>query len=229
MKVEVWSDIACPYCYLGKHHLEKALQEFEHREKVEVEYKSFELDRNAKINYNEDIFDLLAKKYGQTREWALKSAQSLANKGKEIGLQFNFEQLVPTNTFMAHRLIHFAESKGLGKEAKELLFEAYFRDGRHIGESEILVEIAKSLGFSQEETQAFLESDRYSAEVRDEEQLAARFGINGVPFFVINRKYGISGAQAVEYFKEALSKAFEEEEFKRPESEANCGPEECKA
>lgn len=207
MKVEIWSDIACPFCYIGKRHFEKAVQSFSDDANIEVEWRSFELDPNAKKDYEDDLYTLLANKYGQTREWAINSAESMRQKGKDIGLEFNFDDTISTNTFDAHRLIHLAKSHGKQNEIEEALFEAYFRNGKHIGNQEVLLDIGERIGLDEKELRSMLDSDLYSKEVRDDEALSQQFGIRGVPYFVINRKYGISGAQPVAHFVQVLEKA----------------------
>lgn len=210
MKVEIWSDIACPFCYIGKRHFEKALASFPNEE-IEVEWKSFELDPNAQKEYEDDLYTLLANKYKQTREWALESATSMKQKGKDVGLDFNFNKTISTNTFDAHRLIHLAKSKGKQDEAEEVLFKAYFTDGKHIGNPEVLPEIGSAIGLEASEVKQMLVSNLYAEEVRADENLSQEFGIRGVPFFVINRKYGISGAQPVDHFIDTINKALSEE------------------
>lgn len=210
MKVEIWSDVACPFCWIGKRHFESAVQKLG-LEDVEVEWKSFELDPQAKRDYEDDLYTLLANKYGQTQEWALAMSDDMKQRGKDLGLEFNFDKTVPTNTYDAHRFLHLAKSKGLQNEAEEALFQAYFKDGRHVGDKETLKNIGKGLGMEISEIDHMLNSDLYASEVHEDELLGHSFGIRGVPFFAVNRKYGISGAQPVEHFMEVLSKANHEE------------------
>jgi predicted DsbA family dithiol-disulfide isomerase len=229
MKVEIWSDIACPFCYIGKHHFEKAVESLSLQGNVEVEWKSFELDPNAQRDYEDDLYTLLANKYGQTRDWAIDSAESMKEKGKELGLVFNFDDMISTNTFNAHRLIHLAKSKELQNEVEEALFEAYFRDGRHIGNPDTLMEIGQVIGLKQKEIASMLNSDMFEKEVRTDEQQSQQFGIRGVPFFVINRKYGISGAQPISHFIEVMEKVQHEETIISPagNSENACDIDGC--
>ena len=202
MKVEIWSDIACPFCYIGKRHFEKALESLPFKESIDVEWKSFELDPYAIQDYEDDLYTLLANKYGQSREWAVNSAENMKERGKDVGLTFNFDETISTNTFDAHRMIHLAKSKGLQDDAEEALFEAYFRDGRHIGTKHVIREIGREIGLDDQELSTMLNSDMYAKDVIEDEQLSQQFGIRGVPYFVINRKYGISGAQPVSQFVE---------------------------
>ena len=211
MKVEIWSDIACPFCYIGKHHFEKALKQLSFRDSIEVEWKSFELDPYAQLDYEDDLYTLLANKYGQSREWAINSAEHMRQRGKEIGLVFNFDDTKSTNTFNAHRLIHLAKSKGLQLEAEEALFEAYFRDGKHIGKPDVLKEIGKKLGLDKEELRSLFGSEAFSEDVSNDEMESHKLGIRAVPYFVIDRKYGISGAQPVEHFVQVFNKIHDEQ------------------
>ena len=211
MKVEIWSDIACPFCYIGKHNFERALKSLPKNSEIEVEWKSFELDPYAQKNYEDDIYTLLANKYGQTREWAVRSAESMKQKGQDIGLEFNFDQTISTNTFDAHRLLHLAKKAGKQNEAEEALFEAYFRDGKHIGNHEDLIAIGESIGLEEQEIKSMLNSDQFAREVREDETMSQQFGIRGVPYFVVNRKHGISGAQPISHFIDVLKKVLDEE------------------
>lgn len=210
MKVEIWSDVACPFCWIGKHHFESAVEQLK-LSNLDIVWKSFELDPYAKQDYDEDMYTLLANKYGQTREWAKNSAAYMKERGKEIGLEFNFDDTISTNTFNAHRLIQLAKSKVLQNEAEEALFKAYFRDGRHIGDSNTLLEIGPEIGIEKGEIEEMLNSDLFTNDVRADEQQSQQFGIRGVPYFIINRKYGISGAQPIEHFVDVLKKAQSDE------------------
>ena len=229
MKVEIWSDIACPFCWIGKHHFEKAVHKMGLMD-VKVEWKSFELDPHANQDYEDDLYALLANKYGQSREWALNSAEHMRQKGERIGLEFNFDRTISTNTFDAHRLIHLAKTRGKQIEAEEALFSAYFKDGKHIGKKETLLEIGVALGMDKVEVKKTLESEAFSKDVRQDELLSQQFRITGVPFFVINRKYGISGAQPVEHFIKILNNAKTDEEDVQVDQNAegdSCGVDGC--
>ena len=230
MKVEIWSDIACPFCYIGKRHFEMALKQLPFGDSVEVEWKSFELDPNALPEYEDDLYTLLANKYGQSREWAINSAEYMRQKGKEIGLTFNFDHTKSTNTFKAHQLIHLAKSKGLENEAGEALFEAYFKDGMHIGKIEVLTEVGKGIGLEEQEVTSTLNSDIFGDEVRNDELESQQLGIRAVPYFVIERKYGISGAQPIEHFVQVLTKVHKdlvEIAVENDESDNSCSVEGC--
>lgn len=230
MKVEIWSDIACPFCYIGKRRFEEALRQFESGHEVEVVYRSFELDPHAPRDVGMDIYDMLAQKYGISREQAKAMNQNVAKMAKSAGLRFQFDNVVLTNTFDAHRLTHYAAQHGKMAEMKERLLQAYFEEGRHVGDRETLALLAAEVGLDRTGAQEVLGSDAYGDEVRRDEAEARQLGIHGVPFFVINRKYGISGAQSVEVFLEALQKAWSEQpklKIVSGEDAAACTDESC--
>jgi predicted DsbA family dithiol-disulfide isomerase len=216
MKIEVWSDFVCPFCYIGKRRLEKALEQFPQKDQVEVVFRSFELDPNAKKSYDMTIHEIIAKKYGITIEQAKKTNEDIAKQAEAVGLTFRFESMLPTNTFDAHRLDKYASEHGKMLEMTERLLKAYFTDSKHISDYAVLAELASEIGLDREEVKHVLESNRYSEEVRKDEEEAAQLGIRGVPFFVINSKYAISGAQPTEIFLQALEKVWEEENSATP-------------
>jgi predicted DsbA family dithiol-disulfide isomerase len=211
MKVEIWSDIACPFCYIGKRRFEAALERFPASSQVEVVYRSFELDPHAERDIDHDVHDMLAAKYGMSREQAKAMNENVTEQARSVGLTYRLDQMILTNTLDAHRLIQYASRHGKMIEMKERLLKAYFTDSMHVGDHDTLVALAAEVGLDPQETASMLKGDEYKAEVRADEQEAGKLGIRGVPFFVINRKYGISGAQPTEVFVEALQKAWEEE------------------
>ncbi|RAP77097.1 DsbA family oxidoreductase [Paenibacillus montanisoli] len=211
MKVEIWSDIACPFCYIGKRLFEKGLAQFEHKDQVEVIYRSFQLDPNAEKNPKHDVYDLVAGKYGVSRERSIQLHENLVMQAAAQGLEFNFEHAIPANSLDAHRLIHYAGMHGKRTEAAELLFKAYFTDSKHIGELETLKGVAADAGLNPAEVETMLASDAFKAEVQAECNEAAALGANGVPFFVINRKYAVAGALESDVFLDVLTKSWEEE------------------
>lgn len=211
MKIEVWSDFVCPFCYIGKRHLEMALEQFPYRDKVEVVFKSFELDPNVKTDYSVTIDEAIARKYGIPLEQAKQSNESIISQAASVGLTYDFSKMTPTNTFRAHRLAKYAEKQGKLMEMTERLLKAHFMNGERIDEVDTLVQIAGEVGFEQSDVQKVLESDQFTNEVRNDETEAQLLGVQGVPFFVINRKYAISGAQPLEVFVSALQKVWEEE------------------
>ncbi|WP_404428113.1 DsbA family oxidoreductase [Sutcliffiella horikoshii] len=214
MKIEIWSDYVCPFCYIGKRRLEKALEDFPHKDKIEIEYKSFELDPNAKRDTDFTIYEILAKKYGMPVEEAKRMSAGVAKQAAEVGLQFNFDTSIPTNTFDAHRLAKYAETKGKAKEMTERLLKSYFTESKHIGDKGYLKELAVSLGLDSAEVEEVLAGEAYEKDVRFDQREAREIGVQGVPFFVLNSKYAISGAQPPEVFAEALAKVWEEENEK---------------
>ncbi|MEH7375584.1 DsbA family oxidoreductase [Neobacillus drentensis] len=212
MKIEVWSDYVCPFCYIGKRRLEVALDQFPHREKVEVEFKSFELDPNSPKNIGQNIHEVLAKKYGMSVEKAKEANQGVGQQAATVGLKFYFDEMKPTNTFDAHRLAKFAKTQGKEAAVSEMLLHAYFTESKHIGDIETLADIAEAAGLNRQEVvQVLNDKEAYATDVRQDESLAQQYGVRGVPYFVINQKYAISGAQPTETFMGALQKVWEEE------------------
>ncbi len=210
MQVEIWSDVVCPWCYIGKRRFENALAGFKHRDQVEVVWKSFELDPHAPRTSEETLNQMLAKKYGMSEEKAAAANQRVTTLAAQEGLAYHLDQAHPGNTFDAHRLIHFAASRGLQGEMKERLMHAYFSEGQPVGNRETLVKLGAEVGLDAEEVRNVLAGDEYADEVNADKREASLLGINGVPFFVIDEKYGISGAQPTELFQQALEQAWAE-------------------
>lgn len=209
MKVDIWSDVRCPFCYIGKRKFEAALAEFEHKEEIEVEWHSFELDQNIVTVLDKSSEEYLAERYGKSREWAAESHKHVAQAAAEVGLEFNLGQSVVANSFDAHRLIQLAKSKGLGDEIEEALFKAYFTDGKNIDDRTSLIETGVLAGLDAAEITSVLNSDQFTDEVRYDEKTAETIGVRGVPFFVFNEKLAVSGAQPPETFLGALKQAWE--------------------
>jgi len=212
MKIEVWSDFVCPFCYIGKRRLEEALASFPYRENVEVVFRSFELDPNAKKETPFNIHEMIAQKYGISVEEAKRANADIGKQAEALGLTFRFETMKPTNTFDAHRLAQYAKEKGKLDEVVERLFYAYFTESKRISDRNVLLELAEAAGLDRKEAEAVLDDGRYAEQVRHEEAIAAQLGVRGVPFFVLNQKYAISGAQPVEVFRQALEKVWTEEQ-----------------
>jgi predicted DsbA family dithiol-disulfide isomerase len=210
MKVEIWSDVVCPWCYIGKRRFEDALARFDHRGDVEVVWRSFELDPQAPVRRDGDAADRLAGKYGMTREKALAAQAHMTEVAAEEGLDFNFELSKSGNTFDAHRLLHLAADRGVQDAAKERLLKAYFTEGEPIGEPETLARLAAEAGLDPEEVKSVLASDRYATEVRADQRDAAGIGISGVPFFVVDRTYAVSGAQPADLLLKVLERSWSE-------------------
>ncbi len=209
MKVEIWSDYACPFCYIGKRRFEKALEQFPHKNEVELVFRSFELDPSSPKEIKSSMQEILSTKYGMSLEEAKAGNDRLAEQAMEEGLVYRFDTLIPTNTFDAHRLTHYAGEQGKMAEMSERLFKAYFTDSLHIGNEDTLVFLAQGIGLSGEEVGTILSSDAFANEVRHDERLAGEIGIRGVPYFVLDGKYAISGAQPLETFQKALQQVWE--------------------
>ncbi|MCC9134805.1 DsbA family protein [Pontibacter silvestris] len=212
MKVNIWSDIMCPFCYIGKRKFENALVQFSGKEEVEVEWHSFQLQPDVQQVPGKDLYDFFAEIKGTSREEAKQMNDHMANMAKEVGLNYDFDHAVVANTFDGHRLIHLAAKHGLQDQAKERLLSAYFTEGKNIQDQDTLVQLGAEVGLQEEEVRAMLVSDAFAYEVKADIQSAQNLGIRGVPFFVINHKYGISGAQPSELFLEALQKVWQEEQ-----------------
>lgn len=212
MRIDIWSDYACPFCYIGKRRLENALSQFPNRDKVEVVYRSFQLDPTAAVKNDKDIHDLLAVKYGMTRDKAKAMNEQLAEQARGVGLDFHFDTIQSTNTFDSHRLSHYASSQGKAAEMTERLLQAYFTDSLNLGERSVLVSLAAEVGLDQAATAAMLESEAYKDEVYADIAEGQRLNINGVPFFVFNNKYAVSGAQPGPVFTEVLDTVWAEEQ-----------------
>ncbi|MBO0778912.1 MAG: DsbA family oxidoreductase [Ktedonobacteraceae bacterium] len=210
MKVEIWSDVVCPWCYIGKRRFEAALARFAHRDDVEITWRSFELDPTAPRRIPGSLNDMIAQKLGKTPDQAAALHAQLTTMAGREGLDYQLDKAQPGNTFDAHRLIHLAATYGLQGTMKERLLKAYFSDGLSIGDPNTLVEIAAEVGLDAQEARAMLDSNDYADDVHADEQRAAAFGIRGVPFVAIDEKYGISGAQPSDLFLEALEQAWAE-------------------
>ena len=210
MKIEIWSDIACPWCAIGKRRFERALEAFEHREQVDVVWRSFELDPAAPRRREQSQPAHLAAKYGVTLAQAQAMNARMSGEAAKERLRFDLDRAKVGNTFDAHRLIHFAAAHGRRDEIVDRLFRAYLGEGRAIGEPEVLVEIAAEAGLDPESARAMLASDDYAVAVRDDEARARKFGISGVPFFAIDERIGVSGAQPSEVLLEVVREAWRE-------------------
>lgn len=232
MKVEIWSDFVCPFCYIGKKNYEQALAQFSQQEQIVTEYKSFELDPNVNPAEKRLTVDSLAEKYGISQEEAKEMTKGVASRAAEVGLTFHFENMLDANTFDSHRIMQYAASLGKAKELAEVLFHAHFTDNKNLSDRAVLTELAATVGLDVADVLA--NEQQYKAQVKAEEFEAQQLGVRGVPFFVIDRKYAISGAQPVEVFLETMNKAWSErsgglQAVKAQDSDADsCGPDGCK-
>jgi predicted DsbA family dithiol-disulfide isomerase len=224
MQVEVWSDVVCPWCYIGKRRLEAALAAFPHRDEIDVLWRSFELNPNAPARVPGDPAERLAAKYGMTVEWARAANARVTSVAAGEGLRYRVDMSKPGNTFDAHRLLHLARDQGRQGQAKERLMAAYFTEGEAIGERDTLVRLMSEVGLEPDGVRSVLAGDAYSAEVRSDEREAAELGIGGVPFFVIDRRYGISGAQPAELIQQGLEQAWREARPIKMFTQAGPGP-----
>lgn len=229
LHLDVWSDIACPWCWVGKRHLERALADFPHE--VEIRWRSFELDPAAPKSLPEDV-DLvkrLADKYGTSRAGAQQMIDRMTNVGRDVGLDFRFADVRPTNTFDAHRLLHWALSRGKQGALKEKLMRAYMHEGRNVSDHAVLVELAEAVGLDADAAQAVLSSDDHAADVRNDEALARQIGITGVPFFAVAERYAVPGAQPPDVLRKVLERALADlpETVEEPVQGEVCGPDGC--
>ena len=210
MKLEIWSDIACPWCYVGKRRFEQALASFPERDSLEVTWRSFELDPSAPAVRPGSAAEHLARKYRLPLARAEEMNANMTAQGAKEGIQFNFDRMMMGNTFDAHRLIHFAAGEGRRTEMVERLFKAYFTEGASLGDRDVLARLAADVGLDADASRRALESDAFADAVRADEERARGFGITGVPFFAIDERYGISGAQPPEFILSALRQAWSE-------------------
>src|SRR3954453_1910410 len=195
LTVEIWSDVVCPWCYIGKRRFEAALERFEHRDEVTILWRSFELDPDTAREQHGTAAERLAGKYGMTLERAQQLHAEMTERAAAEGLEYHLDRAQGGNTFDAHRMIHLAATYGHQAAAQERLMRAYFTEGEPISDRETLIRLVAELGVDAEEARAALEHDRFSEDVREDEALASQLGIQGVPFFVVERRYGVSGAQ----------------------------------
>ncbi|WP_437757774.1 DsbA family oxidoreductase [Sorangium sp. So ce1389] len=232
LRVDVWSDIACPWCYVGKRRLEAALARFPHRDSVEVVWRAFELDPSAKRVLEPPVpyAERLAKKYGASVARAEAMIRQMTDVAAADGLDFHFEKVRPGNTFDAHRVLHLAAERGAQDAVKERLLRAYMTEGEAIGDPEVLARLAGEAGLDPDEVRAALEGDAYAREVRADEAEARAIGITGVPFFAFGGRYGASGAQPAEQLLHVLQKAWDEAAAEPEQAFAEgaaCGPDGC--
>lgn len=211
MKIEVWSDYVCPFCYIGKRTLEKALVQSGFESQAEVSFKAYQLDPNTPTDSAVPTYESLAKKLGKTVEQAKEMTEGVAQHARSVGLEYDFDNMMEANTLAAHRLVKWAETQEKDAEMTEQLMHQYFVEAKNVSNHEVLLSLAESIGLPAEEAKKVLESDQFMAEVQVDIAEAGQIGVQGVPFFVVNRKYAISGAQPLEAFVEALEQIAEEE------------------
>ncbi|SMB95820.1 DsbA family oxidoreductase [Deinococcus hopiensis] len=210
LRVDIWSDIACPWCYVGKRRFEAALAQFPQRDRVEVVWHSFELDPSAPARSDRGMRDILADKYGRSAAQAQDMLDSMTQTAAAEGLDYHFERLKPVNTFLAHQVIHFAAEQGRQDAAKERLLAAFFTEGADLSDLDTLAGLGAEAGLDGSGVRAALQAGKYAQEVREDEAQAGALGISGVPFFVLGGKYGVSGAQSPEVLRGALEQVWTE-------------------
>jgi predicted DsbA family dithiol-disulfide isomerase len=216
MEVEIWSDVVCPWCYIGKRRFEAALARFPHASEVTVRWRSFELDAGAPAERAGGLRAWLAAKYGISEEQAQAMDDRVASVAAAEGLEYHLESARPGNTFDAHRLIHLAASHGRQGEMKERLMAAYFNEGQAIGDRPTLVALAADAGLNPDEARAVLDGDAFGAEVREDEARAHELGFGGVPTFVVAGRYATSGAQEPDFLLDLLQQGWEARHAEAP-------------
>ncbi len=217
MKVEIWSDIMCPFCYIGKRKFELALAQFPQSAEIQVVWRSFQLDPDIVNAPDKNVYQYLAERKGQSVEWAKQVSAQVTQMAAAVGLDYQFEKSVVANSWDAHRLIQMAKAIGnnaqhanLGDAAEEALFKAYFTDGKNMADAEVLAQLGASIGLDPAEVKEMLTKGQFDEAIEGDLALAQQFGVRGVPFFVFDRKYAISGAQEPEAFLQVLEKSFSE-------------------
>ncbi|QJD95127.1 DsbA family oxidoreductase [Mucilaginibacter robiniae] len=208
MKVEIWSDVMCPFCYIGKRRFEEALSHFDHQDEVQVEWKSFQLNPLLKTDTSISVYQSLADSKGWQPEYARQVTEQVTELAAQVGLTYNFDFAVVANSFNAHRLSQLAKKHNLSDAAEEQLFRAYFTDGKNIDDQDTLLDIGLRIGLDAEEVKQALQSDAYTNAVHQDIYEAETLNIRGVPFFVLDDKYAVSGAQPAEVFLNTLQTAY---------------------
>lgn len=214
MKIEVWSDFVCPFCYIGKRKLEHALEEFPQKDNVNVQYRSYQLDPDAQHDPDLDFYQTFSKLKGMPVEKAKKMNEQVGKQAEEVGLTYHFDTMKYPNTFDAHRVAKYAQKQGKGNEITERFLYAHFTESKLLSDYETLAALAAEFGLDQDEVMEVLESQKHAKDVREDIETARQIGVQGVPFFVFNEKYAVSGAQPKEVFTEVLEKVWGEEKEK---------------
>ena len=216
MKIEIWSDVMCPFCYIGKRNLETALEQFPDKNNIEIIWKSYQLDPTFPESVTEDYHQYLVKRKGMTAEQVKGMLDNVTQSAKQVGLEYNLDKSVIVNSLNAHKFIQFAKTKGLGDLAEEKLFHAFFTDAKNIADLDTLTQIGKDIGINEAEIKTAFTDEKYTAQVKHDIQEAQQIGVQGVPFFVLDRKYAVSGAQPPQAFTQSLEQAFSEWREKNP-------------
>lgn len=211
MKVQIWSDVMCPFCYVAKNNFEKAIQQLPFAKEIEVEWKSYQLDPELKeVSGSKTFGQYLVERKGFSSQQTNQFLQQLTDMGKNSGVNFNHDKTFVANTFLSHKLLHLTKKYGKDNEMEALLFGALFEEGKNIADTELLISLAEQLGIDKEEAKDVLASNKFDYEVKQDIMEARNMGISGVPYFVLNNKYAVSGAQPIEAFVGALMQAYNE-------------------
>ena len=236
MKVEIWSDVACPWCYIGKRRFERALASFAHRDDVEVHWRSYQLDPTLPDHHDGTELDYLVDRKGMSRSQVSQMFEQVTAIAADEGLDYDFGSVVVANSFSAHELLHLAKAHGVGDGVKEALLSAHFEHGEDIGDRAVLVRVGTEAGLAAEDVERALDEHTHLDAVRSDVADAQRLGIRGVPFFVLDGKYGVSGAQPTELFTQALEQVWREANplvmvgvasDPTDAADASCGPDGC--
>lgn len=229
MRIDIWSDVVCPWCAIGKAHLEEALASFEHAGQVELRWHSFELDPSAPAVRRGDYAGMIARKYGMETDQAQVMVDQMTARGESVGVEFRFDRVQPGNTFDAHRVIHLGALRGIQTEVKDRMLRGYLSDGEAIGLPEVVHRLGVEAGLDPDEVTAVLETDAFADDVRADELLASQLQVTGVPFFVFDGRLAVAGAQPPEVMLEVLHRAWAEREPRLEiiDGGQDCGPEGC--
>jgi len=206
----------CPFCYIGKRKFETAMNSFAGADNVEIEWHSFQLDPDIQAGHNKNLYQYLSERKGMSYDQSVQMHQQVTEMAKAVGLEYNFDKAVVANSFDAHRLIQFAKSKGLGDAAEERLFRAYFTEGKDFSDHATLVALGKDIGLDENDIAVMLKENKYAENVEEDISEASHIGIRGVPFFVFNRKFAVSGAQSPEVFSGALQQSLADWQQSQP-------------
>jgi predicted DsbA family dithiol-disulfide isomerase len=216
MTIEIWSDVMCPFCYIGKRKFERALAQFPQREAVNIVWKSFQLNPDLVTDATKNTTEHLAEAKGWTLDYAKGMTNHVTQLAQQVGLTYDFDKAVVANSFDAHRFSAFAKTKGLQDAAEERLFSAYFTEGKNTADHATLIELGENIGLNGIEIKEMLDSTAFADEVKQDIYEAQQLGIRGVPFFLLDAKYGVSGAQESPVFLQALTQTYQEMEKKDP-------------
>ena len=223
VRIDVWSDLVCPFCHIGRRRLELALEQFEHADDVEVIWHSYELDRNAPAVDETPVIDSLVSRYGRYRDELEAQHEHMAREAADAGLTFSWRELVTGNSYDAHRLIHYARSVGMEEPVTRALMRAWYTDGAALGDHAVLQRLAVGAGLDAYAVAALLASDDFGIDVRTDEAMAAQIGISAVPTFVFDQKYAVQGAQSVPVLLGALQQVWDERDVAPTPAEDGCG------